>query len=82
MSSTRNQNLVKENGVSNNAKTPQTRKTPAKGNGKESSQINMLLSPFSMWSVMEVEMFVAFCCDYMHTSICAMGTLMKNYIYF
>ena len=32
--STRNQNLVKEIDVSNNAKTPQARKTPAKGKGK------------------------------------------------
>ena len=37
--STRNQNLVKENHVRNNAKTPQARKTPAKGKGTESSQV-------------------------------------------
>ena len=37
--STRNQNLVNVNGVSNNAQTLHARKTPAKGNGKESSQI-------------------------------------------
>ena len=37
--STRNQNPVKENGVSNNSKTLQARKTPAKGKGKKSSQV-------------------------------------------
>lgn len=49
--STRNQNLVKEINVSSNAKTPQARKTPAKGKGKESSQVwyNMLLPFFDVF---------------------------------
>ena len=37
--STRNQNLVIENDVSIKAKTPQPRKTPAKGKGKDSGQV-------------------------------------------
>ena len=36
--STRNQNLVKENDVSNDVKTAQSRKTPAKGKGKETRE--------------------------------------------